>query len=225
MNGEPLQIFPLGDERVLGLRLERPKPNIIDGAMIHALSGAVAHAATNTHLKALLLCAEGPHFSFGASVEEHLPERCAAMLESLHGLVLQLVSFPVPVLVAVKGQCLGAGLELASAGHMLFAAPGARLGQPEIRLGVFAPAASCLLPLRIGQMQAEDILFSGRSLTAEEGLQAGLVTAIADDPEAAAMDYYDTHLAGLSASSLRMAVRAARSETRSRVSSRYGSHT
>jgi hypothetical protein len=88
----------------------------------------------------------GPHFSFGASVEEHLAERCAAMLAALHALVLTLAGYPVPVLVAVRGQCLGGGLEVALAGGPIFAAPDARFGQPEIKLGVFAPAASCCCP-------------------------------------------------------------------------------
>jgi cyclohexa-1,5-dienecarbonyl-CoA hydratase len=211
MINAPLHVSLLRDERVLCLRLARPKANIIDSAMISALSDGLENAAGNHRLKALLLCAEGPHFSFGASVEEHLPDQCAAMLGDLHRLVLQLVRFPVPVLVAVQGQCLGAGLELALTGHLLFAAEGAQLGQPEIKLGVFAPAASCLLPLRIGQMAAEDMLLSGRSLGAAEGQRLGLVAAISGNPEAAALDYYDQHLAPLSASSLRLAVRAARS--------------
>ncbi len=70
--------------------------------------------------------------------------------------------------MAVSGQCLGGGLELVSAGHLIFASPDARLGQPEIQIGVFAPAASCLLPERIGLAAAEDMLISGRSITAEE---------------------------------------------------------
>ncbi len=212
VNGAPLAVTPRREERVLSLRLARPKANIVDAGMIAALHQALEHAAGNTRLKAVLLCAEGPHFSFGASVEEHLPEQCAAMLQGLHRVVMQLVRFPVPVLVAVRGQCLGAGLELAMTGHLLFASPDARLGQPEIKLGVFAPAASCLLPLRISRMAAEDILLSGRSLGAEEGRRAGLVAEIADDPEAAALAWYDSHLAGLSASSLRFAVQAARED-------------
>ena len=60
----------------------------------------------------------------------------------------------LPILTAVQGQCLGGGLELALAGHMIFAAEDAHLGQPEIRIGVFAPAASCLLPERIGRAAA-----------------------------------------------------------------------
>ena len=72
----------------------------------------------------------------------------------------------MPCLVAIRGQCLGGGLELACSGHLLFAAPDARLGQPEIQLGVIAPAASCLLPERIGPGRAADLLLSGRSVTA-----------------------------------------------------------
>jgi len=220
MTMEPLQVSPLRNERVLSVRLARPKANIIDSAMISALGAALANARGNDRLQALLLCAEGPHFSFGASVEEHLPDQCAVMLADLHRLVLQLVTFPVPVLVAVQGQCLGAGLELALTGHLLFAAPNAQLGQPEIKLGVFAPAASCLLPLRIGQMAAEDMLLSGRSLSAGEGHRIGLVAAIAEDAETAALDYYDSHYAALSASSLRLAVRAARSSFSAQVQQR-----
>lgn len=199
------------DDRVLSVRLARPKANIVDSDMIAALEKAFGDVARMPQLKAVLLGSEGAHFSFGASVEEHLPEQCADMLKGFHELILNIVSCPVPVLVAVNGQCLGGGLEVATAGHLMFVSPSAQMGQPEIKLGVFAPAASCLLPLRIGQMHAEDILLSGRSITAEEALRCGLITAIADDPVAAAFEYYETHLAPLSASSLRLAVRAARS--------------
>ena len=95
------------------------------------------------------------------------------MLASLHALLLSMLEWPQPILVAVKGQCLGGGLELAMGGSLIFAASDAKLGQPEIQLGVFAPAASCLLPPRIGQAAAEDLLFSGRSIGADEALRAG----------------------------------------------------
>lgn len=213
----PLKVSLERDGKLLRLTLARPKANIVDAAMIAALSAALKEHLPNPRLRAVLLGAEGPHFSFGASVEEHLPESCAAMLSSLHALVLQLVESPVPVLVALRGQCLGGGLEVAAAGNLLFAAPGAMMGQPEIKLAVFAPAASCLLPERIGQAQAEDLLFSGRSITAEEALRIGLVSQIADDPEEAALSYFDQYLAPVSASTLRLAVRAARAESAQRI--------
>ena len=210
MYAPPLHVELEKDGALLRLRLSRPKANIVDAAMIAALRAALDEHLSGTRLRAVLLEAEGPHFSFGASVEEHLPGSAAAMLRELHALILQLVGSPVPVLVAVRGQCLGGGLELAAAGHLIFAAPGAMFGQPEIRLAVFAPAASCLLPEKIGPSRAEDLLFSGRSIGAEEAHRIGLVNAVADDPSQAALAYFEEHLAPRSASSLRLAVRAAR---------------
>jgi cyclohexa-1,5-dienecarbonyl-CoA hydratase len=206
----PLKVWIERDGALLRLRLARPKANIVDAAMIAALQAAFDAHRRNAGIVAALLDAEGPHFSFGASVEEHLPERCAAMLASLHALLLAMLEWPVPILVAVKGQCLGGGLELAMGGSLIFAANDAKLGQPEIQLGVFAPAASCLLPPRIGQAAAEDLLFSCRSVTADEGFKLGLVNAVSADPEAAALAYFDQYLAGRSASSLACAVTAAR---------------
>lgn len=206
----PLKVWTEREGALLRLRLARPKANIVDAAMIAALQTAFDMHRGKTGIVAALIDAEGPHFSFGASVEEHLAERCAAMLASLHALLLSMLEWPLPILIAVRGQCLGGGLELALGGSLIFAANDAKLGQPEIQLGVFAPAASCLLPPRIGQAAAEDLLFSGRSIGAEDALRLGLVTSVTPDPEAAALAYFDQHLAGKSASSLACAVAAAR---------------
>ena len=90
--------------------------------------------------------------------------------------LLELLESPAPVLVAVRGQCLGGGLELALACGPIFAAPDAQFGQPEIKLGVFAPAASCLLPYRVSQPAAEDLLLSGPQHRRRRGGRAiGLV--------------------------------------------------
>jgi len=195
---------------LLRLTLARPKANLVDAAMIAALHGAFVAYRGHPGLRAVLLGAEGPHFSFGASVEEHLPDQCAAMLASLHALILAMLEFPAPILVAVRGQCLGGGLEVALAGGPIFATPDAQLGQPEMKLGVFAPAASCLLPYRIGQPAAEDLLFSGRSVSGDEARAMRLVQVVAADPEAAALAYFEQHLAHKSATSLACALAAAR---------------
>jgi len=216
---------PLGISTDLGgamlrLRLNQPKANIVDAEMIAALDAAFAAHADDRDLCAVLVEAEGPHFSFGASVEEHMPGRFEDMLKALHALVRRMLGYPVPVLVAVQGQCLGGGLEVAMAGHMIFAAPDASLGQPEMMLGVFAPAASCLMPERMGQARAEDLLYSGRSVKGDEALATGLVDALADDPSAAALAWIETHLKPKSASSLRLAVRAARADFVRRMTAR-----
>ena len=209
------------DGALLRIRLDRPKANIVDAEMIAALGGAFATAARTRTLRAVLLDAAGPNFSFGASVEEHLAERCAAMLAALHALLLAMLELPAPILVAVRGKCLGGGLEVALAGSRIFASADAQLGQPEIRLGVFAPAASVLLPGRVGRAAAEDLLFSGRSVAADEALAIGLVDEIAADPEAAALAWFDRHLADKSAATLALALEAVRAPLRRDARERF----
>jgi cyclohexa-1,5-dienecarbonyl-CoA hydratase len=213
----PLKIWFEADGRLLRLSLNRPKANLIDAEMIDALDGALAEHLANRGISAVLLDAEGPHFSFGASVEEHLPRQCAGMLHSVHKLVLRMVESPVPILVAVRGQCLGGGLEVALAGHLLFVAPDASLGQPEIKLGVVAPAASCLLPELIGPQRAFDLLVSGRSISGSEAAEIGLAFQAAAEPLRAALAYFDEHIRPKSTSSLRHAIHAARFDYTARV--------
>jgi cyclohexa-1,5-dienecarbonyl-CoA hydratase len=210
MNESPLKVWLERDGALLRLRLARPKANVIDAEMIAALAKGFASYRENKGLLAALIDQEGPHFSFGASVEEHLPERCAQMLRSLHALLSSMLEWPKPILVAARGQCLGGGLELALAGSLLFVSADVRLGQPEIKLGVFAPAASVLLPLRIGQARAEDLLLSGRSIDGATAVAWALATAVADDPAAAALAWFEQHLVGKSAAALSYAALAAR---------------
>lgn len=217
---KPLESWLEADGRLLRLRLARPKANLIDAAMIAALDSALDEHLERPSLSAVLLDAEGPNFSFGASVEEHLPGACAAMLASLHGLLGRMLESPVPILVAVQGRCLGGGLELAVSGHLMFVAPDAELGQPEIRLGVFAPAASCLLPELIGPQRAFDLLISGRSITGAEAAALGIAVAAGVDPQQAAHDYFLQHLQPKSAQSLRHAACAARQELAGRIRAR-----
>jgi len=214
MNETPLKVWlerkGPNEGALLRLRLAKPKANLIDAAMIAALRAAFEAHRANPGLLAALVDHEGPHFSFGASVEEHLPAQCEQMLKSLHSLLGLMLEWPRPILMALRGQCLGGGLEFAAAGSLIFAAPDAQLGQPELKLGVFAPAASVLLPLRIGQARAEDLLLSGRSISAMQAAVWGLVNEVADDPAAGALAYFEKNLSAKSAASLALAVRSAR---------------
>ncbi|MCP3688472.1 MAG: cyclohexa-1,5-dienecarbonyl-CoA hydratase [Gammaproteobacteria bacterium] len=213
----------LRDNSLLSLKLNRPKANIVDEQMIDLLQDALDENLDDQELSAVLITAEGPNFSFGASVPEHLPEQCANMLAKLHKLVLRLIAAPVPVLCSVRGFCFGGGLEVALGSNMIFASPDANFAQPEISLAVFAPAASCLLPERIGQAKAEDLLFSGRSFDAETALSCGLVQFIDQSPDDAALQYFDKYLAPRSKFALRQAVRAARSDVVERMKAKLDS--
>ncbi len=217
MSQERVSVERLEGGAVWRVGLGGSKGNVIDAALTASLTEVFAEAGRTQELKALLLEGQGRHFSFGASVQEHLPGQVADMLRRFHSLLLGLVDCAVPVLGVVRGQCLGGGLELVSLAHRVFAAPDARLGQPEILLGVFAPAASLVLPERIGRRQAEDLCLSGRTVEAREALALGLVEEIHEDPGAAALDWTRQHLLEHSASSLRFATRAVRAGLRARL--------
>ena len=210
MMDDPLKVWLDRENRVLRLRFARPVANIIDAAMIDALSAALTSHVADSRLMAVVLDAEGSNFSFGASVDEHLPGQCAGMLRKLHALVTQMIEYPIPIIAAVHGQCLGGGLELACACNLIIAGPDSKLGQPEISLAVFAPAASCLLPERIGQSRAEMLLLSGQSLDEETAREMGLVDEVSDEPAEAALAWIDKNVINKSASSLRIAMTAVR---------------
>jgi cyclohexa-1,5-dienecarbonyl-CoA hydratase len=187
------------------------KGNILDAALMDALTQMFEQARGAPALKAIVLEGAGPNFSYGASVAEHLPEQVDRMFERFGALLRGVVGSDTVVLAAVRGQCLGGGLELVTLAHRIFASPDAKFGQPEIALGVFPPAASVLLPERIGRAHAEDLCLTGRVIGAGEAKAMGLVDDIPDgDPAEAALDWARAHLAAKSASSLRRGVRALR---------------
>lgn len=208
--GGPVRRELLEGGAVWRLLLATPKANVLDAAKIAALTEAFRSLANEPRVKCVLIEGEGAHFSFGASVEEHLPASFESMLSSFHGLFRAILAAGVPTVAVLRGQCLGGGLELASFCTRVFAAPDAKLGQPEIKLGVVAPLASFWLPERIGRSAAEDLLLTGRSVTADEARALRLVDEIADDPGVAALAWVREHLLPLSAASLRHAQRLAR---------------
>lgn len=203
------------DGRVLRLVLDRPKANVLDAAMIGALTTALGEARRDTRL--IVLEGAGAHFSFGASVEEHRADQVAAMLTTFHGLFRTLAAHPIPTVAVVRGQCLGGGLELAAWCTWIVATPDARFGQPEITLGVFPPMASLLLPWRLGGAGALDLCVSGRSWTAEEARARGLIQAVTDDPESWWRALVEERLGRYSAAALRFAERAARADLLERL--------
>lgn len=184
--------------------------NILDAKLVDELIELFEQAHQSPSVKVIGLRGRGRHFSFGASVSEHLPGEVEKMLSRFHELFRVMHRSRVVCLAAVRGQCLGGGMELASFCHRVFASPDAKLGQPEIVLGVFAPIASLFLVERVGRASAEDLCFTGRSVEATEALAIGLVDVVHDEPQDALLEYAREHLLTHSASSLRFAVGAAR---------------
>jgi cyclohexa-1,5-dienecarbonyl-CoA hydratase len=167
---------------VATLTLNHPPFNILTRAVLASLRASLADWADHSSLRVLVLSAEGSHFSAGADVVEHLPPTYTEMIPEFMETIEALASFPQPVVVAVQGRCLGGGFELALAGDVIVAGEGAQFGQPEIVLGVTAPAACVLLPRRTTQGRACEMLLTGDTITAAQAREAGIVQrVVADD--------------------------------------------
>jgi cyclohexa-1,5-dienecarbonyl-CoA hydratase len=208
MSDTPVRHDVTADGSVHTITLDRAPGNVIDIAMCERLRPAIAAAAESVDGKVLVVRGAGKHFSFGASVEEHLPDKASHMLEALGGVIRDLIRFPYPTVAGVQGSCLGGGLELALACGIVIAEEGATLANPEIQLGVIAPAATALFTGRA----AEDLLLTGRSFTAGEARSMGIVNKIAANGtlDEAVDTFAEEHFVPRSALSLRVATKAVR---------------
>jgi len=200
------------DGRAARVFLAAPKANILDAAMVTELDAIFQSLEREQQLRAIVIEGEGPHFSFGASVEEHLPDQIEGALARLGGLLRRVAAAPAPTIAAVRGQCLGGGFELALACDIIVAEENAQLGAPEIKLGVFPPAASVLLPIRIGVANASAMILTGESWTGMRAMQQGLVTRIAPEGglRLAVAAYVEDHFASRSPTALRHTTRVVR---------------
>ena len=204
MTQTKIRTEPFLDEQALRVVLNAPKANVLDSVMMAELNQLLDSLEKRKELKLLCFMGEGDHFCFGASVPEHTAEKAPEMLRGFHGLFLRLADLCLPTVAAVRGQCLGGGMELASFCNFVVAHPQAKLGQPEIQLGVLPPIASLILPFKIGQARADDINLTGRTLTAAQAKEYGLVDRIVDDPVRDVEQWAAREIAPKSASSLRL---------------------
>lgn len=203
----------------LRLTIDEPKANIVSIAVMRDMRRALADVTTASAIKLVTIEGAGDHFSYGASVEEHRPAMIRDVLPLLHDLVRDLLAVPAPTAAIVRGRCLGGGFELALACDLVFASATAQLGVPEIALGVFPPAATALLPLRVGASRAAGAILTGQVRPAEKWREAGLVELMAPAEElTAAVDHwFRDNLAPRSAAALRCAALASRVGIRKHV--------
>lgn len=161
------------------LTINRPPLNVLDIATMEQMDAALNGLAADPAVRLLTIAAAGQKaFSAGVEVADHTPDKVDRMIEIFHSVIRRIESFPVPTLAAVHGAALGGGLEVALACDMIVAASGAKLGQPEIKLAVFAPVAVVLLPRLLPPARAHELLYGGGIISAEEGLQYGLLNRV-----------------------------------------------
>ncbi len=166
------------------LTLNRPeKRNALNLELVRALHAALAELETDRDLRAAVLTGEGDHFAAGADIAQLLDRRGPEALDAINGaLFTRLEELPVPVIAAVRGYALGGGCELALAADIRVAGESARLGQPEVGLGIIPGAgATYRLPRLVGMGRAKELIFTGRRVEAAEALAMGLVNRVVPD--------------------------------------------
>ncbi len=201
------------DNSVARIILDDGKANILDKIMMSELVELLSSFKSNKDLKLITFEGAGKNFSFGASVEEHKKELAAEMLDGFHEIFFTIIDLNIPTMAIISGQCLGGGFELPLVCNFIFADKTAKIGQPEIVLGVFAPPASSMLPLKIGNAKSDELLITGKILSADEGKAIGLINEVFEDKETmhtAIDEWIKKNILGKSASSLRYATKAAR---------------
>ncbi len=192
------------------------KHNALDGAMFEAIIAAAGRLVEEPGVRAVVLHGDGPSFCSGLDVISIM-----AAGDGVDGLTAPLhdaapnwfqraaydwIGVPVPVIAALHGNCLGGGLQIALGADIRIAAPDTRLSVMEVKWGLIPDMSiTRTLPRLVGIDVAKELTYTGRTFTATEARELGIVTRVSDDPLAAARE-----LAAEIASNSPGAVRAAK---------------
>lgn len=199
--------------------LSNPRGNLLSLDLVRALGAAIHALESQPGIKWLTIEGAGGEFSYGAKIQEHVPEIMGTVLPETHRVFKRLLAFPAPTAALVQGRCLGGGFELALSCDDIIATDDAVFGLPEIRLAAMPPAAAALLPLRVGAARATRAIVTGQTQAAQYWNDAGLVSVVGSQTSLldAAGTWFDTHLSPRSSIALAHAVAAARITVRAQA--------
>ena len=166
------------EKRIATLTLDRPPLNVLDIATCRGLAETVHGLAGLDDVGVLVVAGHGKAFSAGVDVGEHRPATAVEMLRAFHSFCRGLLEFPRPTIARVHGAALGGGCEVVLCCDIALAASSAKIGQPEIALGVFPPLAAVILPRIAGRRAAAEAILWGDVWPASEALRLGLVSEV-----------------------------------------------
>jgi enoyl-CoA hydratase/carnithine racemase len=169
--------------RVLHIALNRPeKRNALNVEMCVQLAKSLDDAGPDPSIGAILLTGNGPAFCAGMDLRDVL-DADAATLTELHERIFTTIGRTrKPIIAAVHGAALAGGTGLAANAHIVIASPDARFGLTEIRIGLWPVFVFRACELAMGERRTTELSLTGRLFGAEEALQYGLVTEIAQHP-------------------------------------------
>jgi enoyl-CoA hydratase/carnithine racemase len=164
------------------IRLDRPPMNALSRQVQEEIREAAEEAAARADVRAVVVYGGPKVFAAGADVKEMAGWSYQQMVDNSVGLTSSfsaVAAIPKPTLAAVTGYALGGGCELALCCDLRIAGDNAKLGQPEILLGIIPGAGGTQrLPRLIGPARAKELIFTGRFVDADEALRIGLVDRV-----------------------------------------------
>jgi enoyl-CoA hydratase len=171
------------DAGIATITFNRPdKLNALNQEMLAEFQDALDQVRQNPEIRVLLLTGAGRAFIAGADISEFLqfgPLEARHFAASAHDLGFALAALEIPVIACVNGFALGGGLEMAMACDFIYAADTARLGQPEINLGIIPGfGGTQRLSRLVGKATAKEMILTGRMVDASEAKTLGLVAQV-----------------------------------------------
>jgi len=156
--------------------------NALCKSLIEDINAAFDKAESDPEIYTVIITGTGKSFAAGADIEEMVdmtPDEIFEWSANGSGLNLRIENMELPVIAAVNGYALGGGLELAMACDIRIASDNAKLGLPEVKLGVICGAGGTQrLPAIVGESISKELIFTGRSVDAQEALRIGLVNKV-----------------------------------------------
>ncbi len=159
------------------ITLKREPLNVLNIAMMEEINSAL-DTLVDAPPKVLLIKAEGKAFSAGVDVGEHMGDMAPKMIEVFHGMFRRMDTIGAVTVAQVQGAALGGGCELMAYCDLVVASTKAKIGQPEIQVGVFPPIAALIFPRQLGYKKALELILTGDVIGAQDALALGLVNKV-----------------------------------------------
>jgi cyclohexa-1,5-dienecarbonyl-CoA hydratase len=197
------------------ITLNRPPVNVLNIPMMAELNAILEPLINDGGIAAIVFRAQGKAFCAGVDVADHTEDKIDEMLRQFHGIFRKLAMSDALTIAVVDGAALGGGCELATFCDVVLVSDRAKIGQPEVQVGVLPPVAACVLPERVGVRKAIELNAVGTVLGAAEAQGVGLVDHVYPAAEFGALvEKYLAEVRKLSRPVVRMAKRATAGATR-----------
>jgi cyclohexa-1,5-dienecarbonyl-CoA hydratase len=194
---------------VARITIDRPPVNVLDIPTMKELNTALESIKGDPDVNVVVIDGKGKTFSAGVDIKDHTADKVDEMVRVFHQIFYSLAELEQPTVGVIRGAVLGGGCEVAVFCDMVIASENTKMGQPEIKVGVFPPIAAFIIPRLVGRKKALELLLTGDIVDAQEAHRLGLVNQVVpDDTLEDAVDAFVARLSSLSGIVLKLTKKA-----------------